>query len=52
MEAEYIAIAHAAKEALWLRSLLTELGYSPASATPLITDNLSAIEFSYNTQFH
>ena len=52
MEAEYIALAHAAKEALWLRALLTELGYGTDAPTPLITDNQSAIDFSYNTQFH
>jgi len=27
-EAEYVAMTHAAKEALWLRRLLTNLGYT------------------------
>lgn len=52
MEAEYYALGHATKEALWLHSLLGELGYVSDSRTTLITDNQSAIDFAYSTQFH
>ena len=52
MEAEYIALAHAAKEAIWLRALLTELGHAPNGATPLFSDNQAAIAFAHDNQFH
>lgn len=52
MEAEYYALGHATKEALWLHSLLGELGYASDPCTTLITDNQSAIDFAYSTQFH
>lgn len=52
MEAEYIALAHAAKEAIWLRRLLSELGVSSDSPTTLYTDNQSAITYAHDNQFH
>ena len=52
MEAEYIALAHAAKEAIWLRALLTELGHAPTGATPIFSDNQAAIAFAHDNQFH
>ena len=42
-EAEYIAGAHAAKEAVWLRLLLSELGQDMSSPTTLHVDNQSAM---------
>lgn len=42
-ESEYIAAAHAAQELLWLRGLLTELGYPASRPTVLYCDNQSAI---------
>jgi len=42
-EAEYLAGAHAAKEAVWLRHLLGELGQDTNSLTALHIDNQSAI---------
>jgi transposase InsO family protein len=51
-EAEYIAAAHAAKECIWLRRLLMELGLPPHSATPLHMDNQSAIAIARNPEFH
>src|SRR5258707_682749 len=42
-EAEYLAGAHAAKEAVWLRRLLGELGQDTNSPTALHIDNQSAI---------
>ena len=51
-EAEYIAAAHAAKEAVWLRRLLTELGLDLSSPTILHVDNQSAIAIARNPEFH
>src|SRR5215510_13731688 len=42
-EAEYIAGVHAAKEVIWLRMLLNELGVKQDKATILRCDNQSAI---------
>jgi hypothetical protein len=53
-EAEYIGITHAAKEATWIRHLLSEL-YSPQILEyPIIIhcDNKSAIELAKNATFH
>ena len=52
MEAEYIALTHAAREAIWLRSLTQELGIPAAGSIPLLTDNQAAIAFSHDNQFH
>jgi hypothetical protein len=46
MESEYVAAVEAAKEIVWLRQLLTDLGYSQSSPTYLWEDNRSAIFFS------
>jgi hypothetical protein len=51
-EAEYIAAAHAAKEAVWLRRLLTNLGIDISSPTTLYIDNQSAIAIARNPEFH
>src|SRR6266851_1057801 len=51
-EAEYITRAHAAKEAIWLRQLLTELGQDMSSPTVLHIDNQSAIAIAWNPEFH
>ena len=53
-EAEYIGITHAAKEAIWVRHLLSEL-YSPRVLEFPVTihcDNRSAIELVKNATFH
>ena len=53
-EAEYIGITHAAKEASWVRHLLSEL-YSPLVLKypiMLYCDNKSAIELVKNATFH
>lgn len=52
MEAEYITLAHTAKEAIWLRNLITELGFSTDDATTIFSDNQSAITFAHDSQFH
>jgi hypothetical protein len=51
-EAKYITGAHTAKETIWLRQLLTELGATPCSTTTLLMDNQSAIAIARNPEFH
>ncbi|KAJ3532326.1 hypothetical protein NM688_g7442 [Phlebia brevispora] len=52
MEAEYMAMSHAAREVLWLRNLLTELGIVQKSGTPVNVDNQGAIAYSKLNVFH
>jgi len=49
-EAEYIAGAHAAKEAIWLQRLLAELGMPNHDPSVLRMDNQSAIAIAKNPQ--
>lgn len=51
-EAEYVAATHAAKEALWLRSLVGELFGAMADPLTLFSDNQSAIAIAKNPQYH
>ncbi|TFY50793.1 hypothetical protein EVG20_g11324 [Dentipellis fragilis] len=51
-EAEYVAATHAAKEALWLRSLIAEIFEPIAGATTLFGDNQSAIALTQDHQYH
>ena len=53
-EAEYIGITHAAKEAIWVRHLLSELYTSRVLDYPITIhcDNRSAIELVKNATFH
>lgn len=60
-EAEYVALASAAKEALWLRALLDDLGTPSLSPPPglddtttplLLVDNQSAMALAKNSTFH
>ena len=51
-EAEYIALTHAAKEAIWFRNLLSEL-FGPIVEPILInSDNQSAIALAKDDRFH
>ncbi|KAL4376396.1 hypothetical protein GQ457_02G039420 [Hibiscus cannabinus] len=50
-EAEYIAAA-AANQAIWLRNLLSDLGFKQESATVLLCDNKSAIAIVENHVQH
>ncbi|KAH9671717.1 reverse transcriptase Ty1/copia-type domain-containing protein [Citrus sinensis] len=51
-EAEYGALAHAASEVVWIKSLLVELQVQ-LSTTPLMwCDNQSAIALAYNPIYH
>ena len=51
-EAEYRAAKEAAKEAVWLRHVLTELGLAPKLSTALKCDNQGAIHLAYNLVYH
>ena len=53
-ESEYIAAAEAAKEAVWIKSFLMELGVVPSSSEPirLYCDNNAAIAQSKEPRSH
>ncbi|KAH9689176.1 retrovirus-related pol polyprotein from transposon RE1 [Citrus sinensis] len=51
-ESEYRALAMAASEVLWLKSLLTEIGISLASTPVIWCDNQSAAALASNPKFH
>ena len=51
-EAEYVAITHASKEALWLRFLVFQLFDIVLELTTLFSDNKSAIELTKDHQYH
>jgi len=51
-EAEYIAGAHAAKEAIWLGRLFTGLQQPSSFPIPLHINNQSAIAIAKNPEFH
>jgi hypothetical protein len=52
MEAEYIALSHAARENLWLRSLFTEFDLPPSIPMPIFVDNRGAIDFTFDAGYH
>ena len=52
MEAEYMALTHATREAIWLRSCLSKLHLPQSSATPIHVDNQAAISFANAQDFH
>ena len=51
-EAEYIALTHAAKEAIWFKNLLSELFGSINHPITLHSDNRSAIALAKDDRFH
>ncbi|KAH9655560.1 Integrase catalytic domain-containing protein [Citrus sinensis] len=50
-EAEYIALTKAVKEAIWLRGLVSELGFKQ-EVVVVGCDSLSAIQLSKNPKYH
>jgi hypothetical protein len=52
VEAEYIASANATKEAIWLRTLLSEVDYPQTEATIIHSDNQGSIALSGNPVAH
>ena len=51
-EIEYVTLASAAQEAVWIRQLTSELGISLENPTIIYEDNKSAISMTKNPQFH
>lgn len=51
-EAEYVALTHTSKEAIWLRSFIKELFGDPEQPLPLRSDNQSAIALAKDDRFH
>ena len=51
-EAEYMALAAATQEALWLRVLLKEMGFEQTDATVIKEDNQSCIALAKNPNKH
>ena len=51
-EAEYIALAGATQEAVWLRRLMSDLNVDCQNPLLIYEDNQSAIALSKNPQFH
>ena len=51
-EAEYRAMSAACSEIIWLRGLLTELGFSQEQLTSMHADNTSVIQIAANPVYH
>ncbi|XP_013632421.1 PREDICTED: uncharacterized mitochondrial protein AtMg00810-like [Brassica oleracea var. oleracea] len=51
-EAEYVAAANGACQAVWMRNMLTEIGFGQGDGTVLFCDNSSAIKLSKNLVLH
>ena len=51
-EAEYMALASAAQEAVWIRELNSDLGNQQSQPTLILEDNQSAIAMAKNPQYH
>ena len=51
-ESEYVAATYTSKEALWLRSLISQLFDTILPATTLFSDNQSAIALTKDHQYH
>ncbi|KAF2345436.1 hypothetical protein FHG87_023809 [Trinorchestia longiramus] len=51
-EAEYVALAGAAQEAIWLKQLLDDLEFKTGGPMVVNEDNQSAICFAQNAKYH
>jgi hypothetical protein len=51
-EAEYTALAHATRFAVWSRYLLEEMGHSQESPTVIYEDNQAALALARDPQYH
>ena len=51
-EAEFVSAVSAGQEIVWLRNLLSELGYSFSGASTLFVDNQSVIAVANNPEHH
>ena len=51
-EAEYVAVTHASKEAIWLHRLIGDLLPEFNSSTTLLCDNQSAVQLTHSDNYH
>jgi len=51
-ESEYVGATHTAKEAIWLRSLISQVFKSTLPSTTIFSDNKSAITLTEDHQYH
>src|SRR5260221_8771060 len=51
-EGEYMALTHAAKEALWIQEFLYNVSYPPIFPTTILGDNQGALALVVNPTFH
>jgi hypothetical protein len=51
-ESEYVAVCHTTKEIIWLRNLLSDIGFKQHDPTVLHCDNKSAVRLTFNPEFH
>ena len=51
-EAEYVSLSNATQELIWMRRLLSDIGYKIETPTTMYKDNQGAIEIAKNPRFH
>ena len=51
-EAEYVAVTHASKEAIWLHHLIGDLLLEFNSSTTLLCNNQSAVQLTHSDNYH
>ena len=51
-EAEYVATTHCAKQVIWHRSLLNEVGISLPSTSTIFSDNQAAVSIAHHLEHH
>jgi hypothetical protein len=51
-EAEYIAATHCAKQVIWHRSLLNEVGIPLPSTSTIFSDNQAAVSIAHHPEHH
>jgi len=51
-EGEYIALTHAAKEAIWVQQFLGDVLFPPYLRTTILGDNQGALALAVNPAFH
>ena len=52
MEAKYMAVAAATREAIWLQQLLNEFNINTDNPMPILIDNQTTIELTKDSKFH
>jgi hypothetical protein len=52
MEAEYMVIAQASTQALWMHQFFDELNLPTAEPTNIVSDNLAALTLTFESQYH